>query len=159
MNGPTLPLAQRAAELRRDFDRSFAEPPRSRPPDGRTDRLADPDAEEDSQQHDERPDRRLEQRQRLFEGWQQDDDEAATGYRPEEPDHLRQGPGAEPDHHRDDQDDDHEEVEQVHERSMAPNVGAGPGPTTYDTITDTRAALPASTEQRASGVPAPETRG
>jgi len=29
MNGHTLPLAQRAAELRRNFDRSFAEPPRS----------------------------------------------------------------------------------------------------------------------------------
>jgi len=30
MNGHASPLAQRAAELRRNFDRSFAEPPRSR---------------------------------------------------------------------------------------------------------------------------------
>ena len=30
MNGHVLPLAQRAAELRRNFDRSFAEPPRNR---------------------------------------------------------------------------------------------------------------------------------
>lgn len=29
MNGHTLPFAQRAAELRHEFDRSFAEPPRS----------------------------------------------------------------------------------------------------------------------------------
>lgn len=31
MNGTPLPLAGRAAELRRRFDRSFAEPPRGRP--------------------------------------------------------------------------------------------------------------------------------
>ena len=107
---------------------AFSEPRRGRPPDGRSDRLADPHAEEDSDEHDERPNRRLHQFQGLFEGRQQDQDEAATGDRPEEPDHLRQCPGAEPDHHRDDQDDDHAEVEQVHRSSMdepAPNVGAG----------------------------------
>ena len=31
MNGNASPLAQRAVELRRNFDRSFAEPPRGRP--------------------------------------------------------------------------------------------------------------------------------
>ena len=123
-----------------------------RPPDGRSDCLAYPNAEEDSNEHDEGPNRRLHQGKGLFEGWQQDQDEAAAGERPDEPDHLRQCPGAEPDHHRDDQDDDHHEVEQVHQSSMdepAPNVGAGSLPwemespaATQRTVTVTGVASP-----------------
>ena len=73
-----------------------------------------PTLNEDSDEDDEGPSRRLDQRERLFEGWQRDEGDAADRDRAEEPDDLRHRPGAEPDHHRDDQDDDHDEVEQVH---------------------------------------------
>ena len=103
--------------------------PRGRPPDGRTDRLADPDAEQDSQQHDERPERRIQQRAASLRGTAGGrSTRPPPGIAPASPTELRQGPGAEPDHHRDEQEDDHDEVEQVHRGSMdepAPNVGTG----------------------------------
>ena len=96
----------------------MAEHRRRAPPDGRPDRLAEPDAEQDPGEHDEGAERWFDRVQRCLEVRQRQDREGTAADRSDEPGELGQGPGSEAEDRRDRHESDDDDVEEVHPRSM-----------------------------------------